>query len=198
MDEVELALHHARIGTDLALSIGGMECACGGAQVAGLAEMHAAQWSTAQGEFVRAIEYGTGTKMEVLLHQTRGSLAAARIRSGEIRALRDLEIERATAERLGDGFGQAILTHEIAEAALRAEEPARAEAAARAALAFFEERGLRPSWARSLETLAVALDAQGDEEAAVAARRRAEELWREIASLSEPGTRGRVSGAARR
>lgn len=182
-------LEHIERGTDLALSVNGMECVCSGLQLLGDGQLADNQLSEAVRNLHRSLEYAVGIGYESVLHNVRASLASARFKEGDTAAIEAIEVEIDNAEAFKDGFGASRARMNLAQALVSVGRPARAEGHIRRALLWFEERGMKPYAMRGNSVLAEALAAQGDEAGAAAASQLVAELRASIswpAEHSEP------------
>jgi class 3 adenylate cyclase/tetratricopeptide (TPR) repeat protein len=176
LGELDRGLEHSRKGTELAFSVRGFECACGGYQATGFGKAQTRRFAEALSDFEQAILLGTGTRMEPYLHVVRGAHAAVRLREGEHDALAELEAALDDAERTGDDHGVTVLHQALGEMHLHLGQPQRGQRHLETALAAFRERGMRPYVARVLAVLADAHDAQGRSDEAAEARSEAERI----------------------
>lgn len=194
MGRLEPGLELVQRGTDLALSVNGLECACNGLHLLGVGHLAERQLSAAEEDLKRSLATGEGTSMEALLHNVRATLASARFLGGELTAVEDIEREIANAEALRDGYGAAVARLALAEAHLSLAAPERAVPPARQALEWFRRRHMEPYVIRSLRLLAAAAAAQGDEAGRAALEREADELTQ---ALPLPPDAGPLADAAR-
>lgn len=194
MGRLEPGLELVQRGTDLALSVNGLECACNGLHLLGVGHLAERQLSAAEEDLKRSLATGEGTSMEALLHNVRATLASARFLGGELTAVEDIEREIANAEALRDGYGAAVARLALAEAHLSLAAPERAVPPARQALEWFRQRHMEPYVIRSLRLLAAAAAAQGDEAGRAALAREADELTQ---ALPLPPDAGPLADAAR-
>jgi class 3 adenylate cyclase/tetratricopeptide (TPR) repeat protein len=195
MGEMERGSEHSRIGTAMALEIGGFECACSGSAVAGSGKYDMQQFEAARGDFERAMEYGSGTMMEVVyLHHVRGKHAATRFKTGDQAAVGELEMALAHAERVNDDYAFGTLSHALADAYHQLGRLDLAERHVERALASFRANGLRPYVARALATQAAIFTAAGRDADAAAVEAEAERLRLELQAGAPMTPTGHASG----
>jgi len=176
MGQFAAGLEHIERGTDLALSVNGIECACSGLHLLGLGQMADNHLTEAVGNLRRSLEYATSTGFANVVQSVRASLASARFLTGEIEAIEAIEQEIDNAEALNDGYGASRSRLALAQALSSIGKSRRGESHARRAVEWFEARGMQPYALRGLNLLAALLAEQGDERASEAVRRRAQEL----------------------
>lgn len=180
MGRTGTGIEHLTRGTELALSVGGLECACNGLHMLGIGHIREEQFDVAVDELLHAIETATGTSMEGDLHSVRASLASARFRRGDRAAIDAIEREVRNAEAHNDGFGAATARLDLGEALLQVGEGRAAAEHLRRALEWVEERGMWPYVMSANRLLARALDVAGDQQGREAAERRVADAKNQI------------------
>jgi class 3 adenylate cyclase/tetratricopeptide (TPR) repeat protein len=162
MGDIERGLQYSRTGTELALSINGMECACTGTWLLGVGQL---QMRNLQ-EALRAFEASSsmaaplGTGMESEKVRIHASLAYARLIAGEPEALADLEERLRQALALSDAFGVAYISQMLGDAYAESGSFDRAHERLAAALEHYRKMGMRPAAARVLRSIGAVYDRQ--------------------------------------
>lgn len=170
------AVEHALRGTDLALSVNGLECATNGLHLLGLGHMQTDRLDDAVKDLLRSIESASGTAMERGLHNVRAALASARFRAGDHGAVTEMEREVENAVALNDGFGAARARLALGEALTSLGQGERAVSQLRQVADWAMARQMVPFALRAYRALAEAAAAEGDDPARDAALARAEAL----------------------
>ena len=170
MGRVEEAFDHAKLGTELALSVAGKECTSSGLQLLGTIERRRRNLAEASDRLVDSIEVGRGTSYEALAYNAKGLLASTDVLRGVTKSVSAIETEIENAEASKDGLGLANLRLELATALVELGQPAAAEPQVRQAVQWFRQRLMYPYVARALRQLAAVLTMTGDEEGARTAR----------------------------
>ena len=176
MGELQDGLDHIGRGTELALSVNGMECAINGLYLLGVGQMEEKRLAEAQTSLNRSLGFAVDVGFDAMLHNVRASLASVRFLSGDVAATLAIEQEIDNAEALKDGYGAARARVALAEALLSIGNAERAQTHVRAAVEWFAARDMRPYVLRSLNLLSAVLSALGDEQGSEESARRAAEV----------------------
>ena len=139
----------------------------------------AGRWDVAAEHAARAVELLRTLGDRLMSAYATQALAKARIRQGRGDAVRSDLLEcLGTCNEMQDGFGQALVLRTLGELELAGRRPEVARRYLDRSLHWWEALSL-PVWrARTLRDLAAALTASGEPEAAEAARREAEAIFR--------------------
>lgn len=180
LGEPELGLQHAVTGTRMALSVGGLECACYGLMATGLGREATKRLAEAPEAYREALRIGSGTLMDPMLDRVRGMLAAVEFRAGDRSALDALERALEGTRAIHDDHGAAYLLVELARADVALGRPEAAEPRVLEALEIYRGMGTRPYIASTLDVLADVRAARGRPDAAAEARAEAEGLRRQL------------------
>jgi len=194
MGDVERGLSYSRTGTEHALSVNGMECACTGNFLLGFGNLemqrieealHALEASSAMVELL-----GQGMQSEKL--RIQAALAFARFSAGDTGVLAEIEAGLAKAHALKDDYGAAYISQLLGEARTELGDFKGAQERYAAALAYYREKEMAPAVARVLNALAILYARDSRPEDAERARREAETITTELSSRrsrsSAPGT----------
>ena len=176
MGRSDQGLEHIERGTELALSVSGMQCACSGLYLLGEGQIAGNRLPEAVGNLQQSLDYALDSGYESLLHNVRASLAGVRFLSGDTKAIEAIEQEIDNAESLKDGYGAARARMTLAQALLSVDRAARAEGHARRAIQWFEERGMTPYSLKAHGILLDILKTMNDKAGAAEAVREIERL----------------------
>lgn len=176
MGDLGIGLEHIKRGTELALSVNGMQCASSGLHVLGLGQMEDNHLPEAVSSLRRSLEFALDSGYEGVLHNVRAALASAHFLSGDLEAIEAIEKEIDNAEAFNDGYGASRARLSLAEALLSINKAPRAEGHARRAIEWFEARSMQPYVLKGLNVLAELLASQGDVAASGEAGQRAKAL----------------------
>lgn len=187
LGELERGLRHSTKGTQLAESVGGLECACGGYHVTGMGKIQVKQLQGAIADLQRALTLGTGTTMETLFHQMHAAQAVAEFAQGNSATLGRLEEALGDARKLGDDYGIDYALLALGDTHLQLGQPEKAEGYVREALASYREKGMLPYVLRALRLLAAALEAQNRPDEAAQAQAEAQALELQLQSAGKMG-----------
>lgn len=200
MGQVETGLEHITRGTELALSVNGMECACSGLYLLGVGQLEENKLTEAQQTLNRSLGFAVDAGYEGVLHNVRASLAGARFMAGDVAAIVAIEQEIENAEAFNDGYGAARARVMLASGLLSIGKADRAKGHVKTALEWFEARTMRPYVLRGLNLLSAVLSALGDEQGSAAAKQRAAEVKTAIdwpvevpATMDPDGTAGQAA-----
>jgi class 3 adenylate cyclase/tetratricopeptide (TPR) repeat protein len=184
MGDMELGLKYSRTGTEHALSVNGMECACTGTFLLGFGHLQMRRIEEAlpalEASFALAAPLGKGMQSERI--RIQASLAFARFSAGDEHALAEMETALANARALADNYASAFVSQMLGEAHALTGDFQQAEERYGAALAFYRDKGMTPSMARVLTAMADLYHWQSRSEEAKQARREAKTLWSRLRS----------------
>lgn len=144
MGNSDQGLEHIERGTDLALSVKGMQCACTGLYLLGEGQIAGKRLPEGVGNLQLSLDHALDVGYESLLHNLRASLAGAEFLAGDTKAIEAIEREIDNAESFRDGFGAARARLLLGQALLTLGRPAHAEEHVRRAISWFEERDMKP------------------------------------------------------
>jgi class 3 adenylate cyclase/tetratricopeptide (TPR) repeat protein len=188
MGDMERGLRYSRTGTEHALSVNGMECACTGTFLLGFGHLQMRRIDEAlaalEASFALAAPLGKGMQSERI--RIQASLAFARFSAGDEHALAEMETALANARALADEYASAFISQMLGEARALTGGFQQAEERYEAALAFYRKKGMTPSMARVLTAMADLYDWQSRSEDAEQARAEAEALWSRLAAWRSP------------
>ena len=179
MGDMELGLKYSRTGTEHAMSVNGMECACTGTFLLGFGHLQMRRIEDAlhalEASYAMAAPLGKGMQSERI--RIQASLAFARFSAGDEHALVELEAALEKAQALADEYASAFISQMLGEASTLKGDFNEAEVRYSAALAFYRDKGMTPATARVLTAMSDVYAGQSRLEDAEQARREAETLW---------------------
>jgi len=176
LGETERALSYGRSGARKALQVRGLECACDGLYIQGLLHLHSRELADALSALRESFLLSQFVGFDDLRNRVRAALGIAEVLAGQSDSLVDVEASLASARTMGDGHGAAIIEAGLGDAYAHLGDLDRAEQHYRAALDSSRQRSVRPSQARTLESLAALYERQGRLSEAEGARQEAEAL----------------------
>lgn len=184
MGDIERGLQYSRTGTEHAMSVNGMECACTGTFLLGFGHLQMRRIEEAlhalEASFAMAAPLGKGMQSERV--RIQASLAFARFSAGDGQAVAELEAALEKAHALSDEYASAFISQMLGDASALTGDYDRAEERYGAALAYYRGKGMTPSVARVLNALADLHEWQSRRRDAERARADAEALLRELGS----------------
>jgi class 3 adenylate cyclase/tetratricopeptide (TPR) repeat protein len=182
--DVERAKELGRSGSQKALQVRGMECACEGFLLQGVFHLYANEVREAVAALQQSFSLSEFSGFEDLRNRSRAALALAEALSGRAEALADAENSLAAARAMGDAFGAAYISQGLGSVSLRLGDLERAEQHLRVALDYYREKDIQPNLRRVLELMAELYGRQGRAEEAAQTRAEAQRLLERLRPLA--------------
>lgn len=183
LGDVDKGLEHLRFGANMASGVDAIECACIGHFGVGMGDLMLDAADDAARDFQESMAYADRADIGSWRNRVRGGAALADFVRGHADAVQELEAALANANKAHDGYGSALLSQQLAAVLLGLDRAEEAVSHLETALAYYRDTDMKPAEARTLDSLADALDARGDQQSAAESREAAAALH---ASLPNP------------